>query len=147
MMVRSWSVKSVFSAWAKVPLIPRSQQERRLCRYAPLPAALPVGSIMIPCGVRTTRINDRFGKICRHPTQVRCGICLTLLPVLFVTCHSLKYVTLPIPNRLRRACVSSLQEPRHGQGRRSILQISSSSSYPFYFYRRIHHLLLRRQAQ
>ena len=97
-MFRSWSVKSVFSAWAKVPFMPRSQQDRRLCRYAPLPAALPVGSIRIPLRCRTTLIRDRFGKIWRHPTQVRCGICLTLLPVLFVTCHSLNYKLLfPFP--------------------------------------------------
>lgn len=52
---------STFNEWASAPLNARSQQDLLLCKYAPRPEILPVGSMIISFGVQTTLINDLFG--------------------------------------------------------------------------------------
>jgi hypothetical protein len=81
---------SILSACARPFFSPRSQQSRWSCRYAPRPASFPLGSTRSPSGVRTMRINARFARVWRHPTQVRCGTCLTRLAVFFTTSTSLR---------------------------------------------------------
>lgn len=89
---RSAGVRSVFKACAKAPFKPTSQHGRWSCRYAPRPAALPVGSIITPSDVFTRRIIVRLGSVILHPIQVRCGTCLVRLSFFAVTSFSLVYI-------------------------------------------------------
>jgi hypothetical protein len=73
---KSLAVRSIFKESANDPFRPFSQHRRILCRYAPRPGSLPVGSSCTPSGRRTRRIRFRLGSTFRQPTHVRWGICL-----------------------------------------------------------------------
>lgn len=94
----SSGVNSTFKALLIEPLSACSQQDRLLCRYAPRPSALPDGSMRIPLGVFTMRINSLFERTLRHPIQVRCGTCLIRFCAFLATSPS-RFLFLKIPFR------------------------------------------------